>query len=80
MPDPKTTNTIITADDIESEVTIIRLETEAAPTKLKVRKAPGIDQVTAEMVLAIGEVGIDIIHRICQSILTHLSGRMTGRP
>lgn len=50
MADRKTTNTKISVDDIQLEPTTISHEVEAALKKLKVRKALGIDLVTAEMI------------------------------
>lgn len=43
-------------------------EVEEALKKLKVPKAYGIEKVTLEMILATGGAGVDIIHRVCQSI------------
>ena len=46
----------------------MRSEVEAAIKKLKKRKAPGIDNISTEMIQAGGEVTIDIMYRICDMI------------
>lgn len=52
----------------EQEPEILIGEVEAAMKRLKCYKSPGIDDVTAEMITATDEMGVKVIHKICQKI------------
>lgn len=54
----------------EKEPSILKDEVRAAIRKLRNNKAPGEDGITAEMIKATGEVGVEIMHRICCDIWT----------
>ena len=67
------------AEDTEEELEVelvedlnsrepLREEVELAIKELKVGKSPGCDLITAEMIKASGEPGIDVYHHICKKI------------
>ena len=46
-----------------------RDEVEAAIKRLKLRKAPGVDSITAEEIVAATQgVGLSVIHRLCKRV------------
>ena len=53
----------------EEEPDILRGEVTAAIKKLTDNKAPGYDNTTAEELKATGEIGVDVLHRLCNTIL-----------
>lgn len=53
---------------LEREPPILREEVTAPIKKLKAHKLPGADKIVSEMLTAIGDTGIDTLHRICQLI------------
>lgn len=52
------------------EPPILKEEVRNAIKKLKSDKSPGIDGITAEIIRATGETGVDIFNLICQKIWT----------
>ena len=52
----------------EEEPDILRGEVTAAIKKLTDNKAPGYDNTTAEELKATGEIGVDVLHRLCNII------------
>ena len=52
----------------EEEPDILRGEVTAAIKKLTDNKAPGYDNTTAEEHKATGEIGVDVLHRLCNII------------
>ena len=55
-------------DAFELEPDILRSEVESAIKKLRNRKSPGSDGITAETIKAMGEIGIDIFWVLCNKI------------
>ena len=49
----------------------MKVEVELAIKDLKVGKSPGCDLVTAKMIKANGEQGIDVYHHLCKKIWHH---------
>ena len=47
---------------------LLRSEIEAAIAKLKKRKSPGVDNISAEEIQAAGSVGVDILFELCRQI------------
>ncbi|XP_077255535.1 uncharacterized protein LOC143893712 [Temnothorax americanus] len=56
---------------IDKEPSILRSKITEALRSLKDKKAPGPDQITAEVLKALGETGIDTLHAICNHIWQH---------
>ena len=54
--------------DCEEEPEILREEITSAIKKLTDGKAPGYDNVAGEELKAAGEAGVDILHRLCNTI------------
>lgn len=52
----------------EKEPSILKDEIRRAIAKLKNNKAPGADEITAEMLKASGEEGVDILYKVCNDI------------
>lgn len=52
----------------EKEPPILKEEVTAAVSKLKNNKSPGEDGVVAEMLTALEDTGVELLHRICQMI------------
>lgn len=50
------------------EPDILRTEVTAALRLLKLKKAPGLDVITAEILQSMGDKGIDALHMICSNI------------
>jgi len=50
------------------EPEILRSEVEHAIKLLRNKKSPGADQITAEVLKALGKEGIEILHQICNLI------------
>ena len=46
-------------------------EVRVAIKNLGKQKAPGIDQISAEIIQASGEAGVEIMHKLCCSIWKH---------
>lgn len=70
MTHPETTeNASLKKSNVyESEPYILKAEVEAALNKLKTHKSSGVDNITLEMIVATGETGITLYHKLCQSI------------
>ena len=71
MPGPSGTSIIQTipstqTDDIEPD--ILKDEVPTALKHLKEGKAAGFDGISAEEMKATGEIGIDVIHKLCWKI------------
>ncbi|CAG4924021.1 unnamed protein product [Colias eurytheme] len=58
-------------NEFDLEPTILRSEVTAAIAALKIKKAPGSDHITAEILKSLGDKGIDYIHSICNHIWQH---------
>ncbi len=52
----------------EEEPDILRSEVVMAMNKLRTGKAPGCDDVPAELIKETGEEGVDVIHKLCNLI------------
>lgn len=57
-----------TQEDMEEEPTILKEEIRDAIKKLKPLKSPGADNITTEIIKAMGESGVHILHKICNGI------------
>lgn len=57
-----------TIEFAEREPSVLREEVTAAVRKLKTNKSPGEDNIVSEMITALGDSGIDVLHRICQLV------------
>ena len=73
-------------EELEAELTEdlksrepMREEVELAIKDLKVGKSPGCDLVTAEMIKASGEQGIDVYHHLCKKIWHKEKGHKNGK-
>lgn len=47
--------------------------------KLKQNKTPGPHQITAKILQATGEMGIEVMLDLCKVYETHYNGRITGQ-
>lgn len=56
--------------DLLREPPILRSEVTSAIAALKNRKAPGPDEITAEILKTLGDAGIDMLHNICNGVWT----------
>ena len=52
----------------ENTPCLLRMEVAAAVRRLKEKKAPGADNVTAEKIQAAGEAGIHALFELCKKI------------
>ena len=52
----------------EEEPDILREEVAAAIKKRTDNKTPGYDNTSAEEMTATGEIGVDILHRLCNTV------------
>ena len=71
MPGPSDTSIIHTipstqTDDVEPD--ILKEEVATALKHLKEGKAAGFDGISAEELKTTGEIGIDVIHKLCRKI------------
>lgn len=65
---PTSTHRMTSWDNINMEPPIIRSEVTAALAAIKPKKAPGPDQLTAEILKAMGPAAVDALHKICNDI------------
>ena len=71
MPGPSDTSIIQTIPSTQTEDTepdILKEEVATALKHLKEGKAAGFDGISAEEMKATGEIGIDVIHKLCRRI------------
>ena len=71
MPGPSDTSIIQTIPSTQTEDTepdILKEEVATALKHLKEGKAAGFDGISAEEMKATGEIGIDVIHKLCRQI------------
>nr|XP_037868970.1 uncharacterized protein LOC119628928 [Bombyx mori] len=57
--------------DLELEPMILPSETSTALESLKKNKAPGSDRITAEVLYAMGDLGVMTLYKICSHIWQH---------
>ena len=67
-PDPSFLQTLPSTQTDEPEPHILKSEVEAAIKRLKSNKAPGEDGISAEEIKAAGEVGSEVILKLCNKI------------
>ena len=71
MPGPSDTSIIQAIPSTQTEDTepdILKEEVATALTHLKEGKAAGFDGISAEEMKATGEIGSDVIHKLCRQI------------
>ena len=61
-------NTFSAQDILEHEPEILRSEVEESLKSAKTGKAPGIDEITIEIIKAAGEDGVEMLWRVCRTV------------
>ena len=68
-PNEDTRHNNFSAQDIlEHEPEILRSEVEESLKSAKTEKAPGIDGISIEIIKAAGEVGVELLWRVCRAV------------
>ena len=51
---------------VDTTLSILRAEVEAAIRRLKTKKSPGLDNITADEIQATGDRGVDVLFALCK--------------